>query len=216
MSSDWNYTTGPVSVDTESKLAQKWRNVTPVNYARLCNFQFILPPFDLGIVSQQPGAYVIWQLNYTMPSSFSIFNFRDVIRQLPTSPDVAGGNTFSLCIRYRIGNHITRYKLNNIPEQRLFAPMYSGQIIKPNFSLEIYPIVGTVGADTDSRNLIPITLISSIKYEPQPYPAAVGNNTSTPVSQAFGFLSGMNNQLFVPLPITNPQPMNALGPFLSN
>lgn len=216
--SNWNYTIGPAPVDTGSKLAQKWRNTTPVDYARLCNYQFVLPAFNLAIVSQQPGSYVIWQLNYSFPSAFSIFNFLDVIRQLPAITDGTGGQntTFSAAIRYRVGNKITRYKLNDIPDQRLFAPLYNGEIILPNFSLEIYPIIGFVGGDTAANNDNAVTLISSIKYQPQPYPAAVGNSTQSPVSQAFGFLSGMNNELFVSLPITNPQPMNALGPFLSN
>lgn len=213
MSSDWNYITGPTPVDTGSALAQKWCNVTPVDYVRLCNYQFVLPAFNLAIIRQQPGAYVIWQLNYSFPSSFSILNFLDVTRQLPSVSDES--TEFSLAIRYRVGNVITRYKLNNIPNQRLYAPMYSGQIIKPNFSLEIYPMVGFIGGDTATINLNPITIVSSIKFEPQPF-SAVGNNTVNPVSSPLGLVNDQLNQLFVHLPISNPQPMNALGPFLTN
>jgi hypothetical protein len=91
----------------------------------------VLPAFNIVGVTWHEASEIIRQWGYSATRNFAL-------RQRPTKPDDAN---FMLCIRYRIGEEVTRYRLWDddafIGTDQVF-PLYTGQVIKANFVLEAY------------------------------------------------------------------------------
>lgn len=91
----------------------------------------------------------ITQWNYASTNNF-------VLVEMPEAPE---DPDFCLCIAYRRGDNVYRYKLWENVGEVLNVPLYTGQVIKKNFSLEVW--------STESTNEVnlttPILLSSSIR-----------------------------------------------------
>lgn len=216
MSAPWLYTKGPATVDTSSRTQQRWNNTVASSPVKLNNYQFLLPAFQYDLIMTCPVNCTLAQYNFSVPSAFTIVNYLDVIRQLPIVDNINGKIvTFILCIAYRTGNVKVRYQFNTIQGQSIIAPQYTGQLIKPNFSLEVHGIQQAFGDVFTCVNFNDLTFITSLLFSPIPQINLL-NATIQPSNIALGFMNGQNNDLFVTMPILNPQPMLPNGPFLDN
>lgn len=91
----------------------------------------------------------ITQWNYASTNNF-------VLVEMPEAPE---DPDFCLCIAFRVGSTVYRYKLWEGVGEILNAPLYTGQVIKKNFSLEVWST-----ETTNEVNLTtPILLSSSIR-----------------------------------------------------
>ncbi len=94
------------------------------------------------------ASVIIAQYNFSSTKNF-------VLEDLPEAPDEAN---FCLCIRYRVGDTVYRYKLWEGVGEVLNAPLYSGEVIRKNFVLEIWTVENINQAELEAE----ITLVSSI------------------------------------------------------
>lgn len=106
-----------------------WHNVTPVVPAHFNRAYFDMPAFEVEDLEWKGASEIVRQFNFTSTKNFAL-------RRRPTKPtDV----NYGLCIRYRVGDVVTRYKLWDDDDFQLpNVEMYNGQIIKKNFVLEIW------------------------------------------------------------------------------
>lgn len=219
MSREWLFTSGPATVDTSTKTSIRWASTVAATGAiALSNYLFQLPAFTLPLANRQEGQYIIYQLNFTAPSKFTIFNYLDVVRQLPTS--YGNNDGFFVCIRYCVGNVVTRYLLNQFTpivngfQSNLWYPLYKGQVIMPQFSIEVWNCNNFLGFLLTPTLRNAITFITSIKATNIPPAGLQTDITLSPVSTAIGDI-GVNPLSFA-LPMNNPQVQNPIGPFNSN
>jgi hypothetical protein len=105
-----------------------------------------LPAFSQAGVTWKGGSEIVMQYNYSASKAF-VLNNRPV---MPT------GANYLLCIKYRVGYTVYRYKLwQNIGEVLPEVPLYTGQVIKANFVLEIWNIeTSTVVSSEDGLDII--------------------------------------------------------------
>jgi len=90
-----------------------------------------IPAFSYtGIIWKQASELVV-QYNYTTTKNF-------VISELPIKPAEAN---FIICIKFRVGYTVYRYKLWTTGTEVLpFAPQYTGQLIRKNCVIEIWNV----------------------------------------------------------------------------
>lgn len=94
------------------------------------------------------ASVIVAQFNFSASKNF-------VLEDLPEAPADAN---FCLCIRYRVGDEVYRYKLWENVDEVLNVPLYNGEVIKKNFVLEVW----TVKEVNAAANNIEIKLRSSI------------------------------------------------------
>lgn len=105
--------------------------------------------FPLDIVDSE----ILLQYNYSAPNNFSLPNGRIA---MPVDCN------YELCIRYRQGDQVTRYKMWANPNSTLQnVPLYNGQKILKNFVLEIWNIAHS---NRVTNNAI-INLSTSVKFD---------------------------------------------------
>jgi len=88
---------------------------------------FKMPAF-LEATTWKGGSEIVKQYNYSAAKSFTL-------REVPTQPS---GSNFSLCIKYRVGTTVTRYKIWDDGAILPQVEQYTNQTIKPNFCLEVW------------------------------------------------------------------------------
>lgn len=118
-------------------IGPNWAGITPVSLVGNRRGTITLPSFSFvntlyyALFAPTPLASVrIAQFNYSASKNFVLFN-------VPPKP---AGLNFCLCIRYRIGATIYRYKIWGDVGELLFVPNYVSQIIKKNFVFEIWSL----------------------------------------------------------------------------
>ncbi len=72
---------------------------------------------------------IVLEYQYAATNNFTVTGV------LPAKPTDAN---FTLCIKYRIGSTVYRYKLWNTEGQLSNTPLYAGEVIKKNFTLEVW------------------------------------------------------------------------------
>ena len=88
---------------------------------------------------------IITQFNFSASKNF-------VLRNRPTKPT---GVNYCLCIRYRVGDAVYRWKLWQDAGEVLNVPLYNGEIIKKHFVLEIWNVKdGTTVSSASAINII--------------------------------------------------------------
>jgi hypothetical protein len=99
---------------------------------------------DATAAGAAQGGCLLRQLNYTAPRAFRILSFTPAL----VTQDIV--NLAIVCVRYRVGTTVTRYRLrlsgDSAAEQFLDiasglpvpAPDYSGERIQPNFCIEFW------------------------------------------------------------------------------
>lgn len=108
----------------------QYRPATRVNNFRGTYLELPAFSLDTGIV-WKGASEVVMQFNYSAAKDF-------VLLARPTKPT---GVNFGLCIRYRVGDSVTRYKLwedDAFILSGVAAPLYNGERIRANFVLEIW------------------------------------------------------------------------------
>lgn len=131
-----------------------WLKFTPASQVGYRRAYVELPVFSYAVTNQTPSICVA-QFNFSASSNF-------VLANRPTKPS---GVNYGLCIRYRVGETVYRYKLwtdNNFVLNDAAAPLYTGQLIKKNFVLEIWSFVG----QTTAVQATAIRMISSVRSIP--------------------------------------------------
>lgn len=92
--------------------------------------RIVIPSFSKAIAAWTGASIEVAQFNYSVGSWFTI-------RGLPTKPATP---TFVPVIRYRIDTQMFRYKLWENAGEVLYLPLYGGQPIGPNFSIELWSV----------------------------------------------------------------------------
>jgi hypothetical protein len=133
----------PATRDTTyDKTLQKGRTIKKIPY------QFVIPrtQIDLVAVGVAAGGALIHQFNLTAPINFRLLNNTVAI----LNQDIL---TYAfICIRYRIGATVVRYRLKLSGDSSfealldnfsgVQAPAYNGQQIKTNFAIELWTLNG--------------------------------------------------------------------------
>jgi hypothetical protein len=133
---------------------QDWLLRTPVVPVRRRDTYIELPAFAYTGLEWKGASEVISQFNFSASRKFTLSN-------LPTKPtDV----NYGLCIRYRIGDTIHRFKLWDDDAFKLTGdvPVYSNQIIRANFVLEVW----SYEDETVATNVAAIQMITSVRILP--------------------------------------------------
>ena len=136
-----------------------WLTFVPAGVVRTQKAYIDLPAFSYSSQGTAGDASVIVaQFNFSASRDFYLLT-------RPTKPT---GVSYGLCIRYRIGETVYRYKLW---EDDAFVlsnatPLYNKQLIKKNFVLEIWNFAGQA-----SVNLSAIRMITSVRSAPTDFRA---------------------------------------------
>lgn len=111
------------------------RPVTPVG-PRLS--YLTLPTFSGISVGWRGSAEIVRQYNHAASGSFALLS-------RPLKPDFESPEvSFTPCIKYRVGETVYRYRLWETDldaKSGLTAPLYTGQIIRPYFCIEIWGLL---------------------------------------------------------------------------
>lgn len=129
-----------------------WQNINKTTVLKKGRGYFVVPAVTNADVSDNiisgispAETYMpnmLGKFNFTSPNNFSLTSF-------PGKPEVNGG--YVLCIAYREDDIVYRYRLwtpydsvedinelYDIPSDKIFFPLYTGQVIKKNFTIEIW------------------------------------------------------------------------------
>jgi hypothetical protein len=120
----------------------QFRPLTPVGKIRT---YVQLPAFDY-LPAWTGASELVTQFNFSATKNFYLKN-------RPTKPT---GVNYLLCIKYRVGDTVYRYKLWTLDGVTGLddVPLYAAQLIKKNFVLEIWSIEGGVASQSSTINLI--------------------------------------------------------------
>ena len=97
--------------------------------------------FDMSTTNLKQKGLLLAQYNYTAPAAFKVLHANS-----PTGGDFVL-NPPAICIRYRVGTTVYRYRLpyNNsaveavlLSSGRVQCPVYVNQLIKANFTVEFW------------------------------------------------------------------------------
>jgi hypothetical protein len=115
--------------------ASDWFNITPVTVVGRRKTYVELPAFEIENPAWVGASQIVAQYNFSAAQNFYIL-------KLPTKPE---GCNFGLCVRYRVGETVTRYKLWDddkfiLSDDVDVAPelLTETNVIKKNFVLEIW------------------------------------------------------------------------------
>lgn len=132
-----------------------WLKFTPAGVPSYRRSYIDLPSFSYSGLSWSGASVIVAQFNFSATSNFILLN-------RPTKPLNVN---YGLCVRYRVGETVYRYKLwqdTNFVLNDDGAPIYNGQIIKKNFVLEIWSLNGQSTASQASS----IRMFSSLRSLP--------------------------------------------------
>lgn len=111
--------------------AVNWDSWVPATAADHTVGFFDLPAFDVAAPIWRGASEIVRQYNYSASKNFAF-------RARPSKP---AGVNYGLCVRFRQGNIVTRYKLWDDANFILpGVPMYGGQGLKKNFCLEVWSL----------------------------------------------------------------------------
>lgn len=131
---------------------QDWTNIAKAVRIDRVKSVLTIPSFSLTGIVWKGASEIVQQFNYSAASKFYLTSELVI-------PDNAN---FGLAIRYRVGEEVTRYKLFDIAGFELQADLYDGQVILPNFVIEVYNLADETTADLDAD----VTVDSSIRTVP--------------------------------------------------
>lgn len=132
-----------------------WLKFTPAGQVGYRRAYLDLPAFSYTGLVYAGASVIVAQFNFSASQNFILLN-------RPTKPT---GVNYGLCIRYRVGETVYRYKLwtdDNFVLNDDGAPLYTNQLIKKNFVLEVWSLNGQTTAVQTSA----IRMFSSIRAIP--------------------------------------------------
>jgi hypothetical protein len=165
-----------------------WLTFTPAGVVRNAKAYIDLPAFSYSAQGTAGEASIIVaQFNFSASRDFYLL----------TRPTKPSGVNYGLCIRWRVGETVYRYKLW---EDASFVlnnetPLYNRQRIRANFVLEIWNFAGSA-----SSNAAAIRMITSVRTAPTDfrsitdYALAVGAEFTDFASIAPTLPSGVTNR----------------------
>ncbi len=139
-----------------------------------------VPTFSYTGISWKGASEVVTQFNFTASKNFVLKN----------RPAVPSGVNYCLCIRYRVGSVVYRWKLWQEVGEVLNVPLYNGEVIKKNFVLEIWNTKNV----TSVTNAAAFNIITSVISVPSNFRnlAATALATGTEVPYTDVAISGTN------------------------
>ncbi len=210
---DWSPAT-PDAVLSPS--GRRWANYSPASSVRKLNLAVLLPVFTIPHVLIQIYPYIVGQFNFSAGQPFSLVNGPYISSLLHDT------HNFLLCIRYRVGTTVYRYRINGIQNDpymnyNVFIPPYEGQKIDGNFCIEVWC---RAIADVppfffeDVINPAAVGFLSSIEYLPSMLLETDGYlySASGLILYDTGSLSGVG----APLPLIMPAQFSPAQSWLSN
>jgi len=133
-----------------------WLTVRLASAVRMRNSYVELPAFSAVTTNWAGASDIALQYGFSVSSNFTVL----------TLPEAPADVNFCLCIRYRVGETVYRYKLwEGVGEVLSSVNLYNGELIKKNFVLEVWTIEN--GTSVVNQAAIPITL--SIRAVPSNY-----------------------------------------------
>lgn len=105
-----------------------WFNITPATPIGLRRGYFKLPVFASYDLTWKGGSEIVKQYNYSAERAFVLVSV----------PDEPATINYALCVKYRVGNTVTRYKIWDSSGMLPQVEQYTNQVIKPNFCLECW------------------------------------------------------------------------------
>ena len=125
-----------------------WQSLKPVIASRKPQGYITLPVFTYTDVPRLGTSDLVVQFNFSAPKNFCIST-------LPTRPL---NTNYILCIKYRVGSVVYRYKLWDHDDGNVQYPAYSNQLIRANFCLEIW----SVSSSTEVSNSVARQILTSL------------------------------------------------------
>ncbi len=179
----------------------RWDSITPVvDISRSQQGYIQLPVFAVTGLTWAGSSYIGVQFDFTLPANFSI-------PRLPVKPV---GVNFILCIKWRVGTTVYRYKLWDHNDGLLYVPLYSGQRIGKNCVLECW----TISSSTTISLTTPLTIYTSLLH------AYVTRHISCPtppsLEDATYDTACAGVSLFTPFPLPLPLPFSSCLYWLDN
>ena len=112
---------------------KKWLSWTGIRSVGLVRQAVVVPAITINTVGFQVP-YIVGQFNYTVPKQFRLTDFGTIASSLSSLSNCA------ICIRHRVGITVTRYLLVGGNTVSIPSTQYSGQLILPNFVVEIWQL----------------------------------------------------------------------------
>lgn len=133
---------------------QDWLLRTPVKTVQRRQTYIELPAFSYDDLEWKGASEVIAQFNFSASNKFTLVNL----------PDKPTGVNYGLCIKYRIGTDVYRFKLWDDDAFKLTGdvPLYTNEIIRANFVLEVWSYENETTAVNDEA----IQMITSVRILP--------------------------------------------------
>jgi hypothetical protein len=159
---------------------QDWLRRTPAVPVRRRNTYIEIPAFNYTGLEWLGASECVAQFNFSASNKFTLIT-------LPTKPtDV----NFGLCIRYRIGEIIYRFKLWDDDAFKLTedVPLYTNEIIRPNFVIEVWSYEG----ETTAVNEEALRTITSVRVLPTDV-SQLGTSAALAVGAEFRDLENTNS-----------------------
>lgn len=160
-------------------------------YARVGSY-ILIPSLNLVYDPIIGVPYILAQIDFTASQNFSLKN-------IPVNPI----NGILLCVKYRAGTTVIRFKLWDIAPLLFQTTLYNGETIKKNFVIELWADT-TVESIAFSEMILPL----SLSYVGSPILSTV------PVQEAVGTLA--TTELFTPINNSTTGDFNSLAPWFTN
>lgn len=125
-----------------------WQSIKPIGITRKPQGYIEVPTFEYNDITWLGASAIVVQFNYSADRNFCITS-------LPAKPT---STNFIMCIKYRIGSDVYRYKLWDNADGVLDVPMYNNEIIRKNFCIEIW----NVATSTTVSNTVVRTVVTSL------------------------------------------------------
>lgn len=131
-----------------------WLTFTPAGVIRKAKAYIDLPAFSYSAGTWGGASIIVAQFNFSASRDFYLLT-------RPTKPT---GVNYGLCIRYRIGETVYRYKLWEDEDFNLGGntPLYNRDLIKKNFVLEVW----TMNNEATASQATAIRMITSVRSVP--------------------------------------------------
>ncbi len=182
--------------------ASRWDSVAPSVPLSPQQGYITLPIFEIDNLLWAGASYVSIQFDYTVASNISLI-------PVPVKP---GGLNFILCVKWRVGTTVYRYKLWDHNDGLLYVPLYTGQRVGKNFVLEVWTISSSETVSLSS----PVNFYTSLLHAQACHNrlACCPSSPSLIEGDTDSLCSGDN--LFTPFPLPLPLPINSCVYWLDN
>lgn len=142
-----------------------WQTIRAASVVGLAGSYVVLPTFSYAAPFIGASEIVV-QFGYSVARKFTL-------KSLPEKPTDA---TYCLCIRYRVGETVFRYKLwDGVGEVMTGVELYNGQLIRQNFVFEVW---NTANSATQV-NAAEVTLLTSLGSIPTDYRNVAATSASS-------------------------------------